>query len=365
MTGEMVVRDPQVGAQLQALGVTIERSPDGGYRSIGFPAELREKANILSPVMEVAQTIPDFTPSIRACQLDPSPDGPHFYKQGNKLALRKQALETLADLAGVTSVKTRPLSGDELDAHHQRDDDQKILMRAFGYEATVTIRRSDGTPKTVSAKKVWTPDVEYRKVKQNARDDADLQKKWLAEREHGPAKVESKAIQRAFRALLQIPHTYDPDRAKLPFVVVGFQFTPDTTDPLVRRLLIEKGYSAAADLYPGATHEELSEPPTPTVDAEKAGEARGSTDMVASHDAASPAPAFQGDEPAAPAAADIPPVGDFRLADDFGTRFPGRTLAEIAAEDLGYLEWLASEAVNDMTVREAAQAVLAKAQSEQ
>lgn len=357
---DLAIRDN--GGQLEALGVHVQTSNDGRYRAIVLDPEVRERCNVLLPVQEIAQAVEMYTPSLRAVQLDPSPDGPHFYKQGQRLALRKQALETLADLAGVTSVSTRPLTGEELESHHQRDADGKTTMRAAGWEATVTIRRSDGTPKTVSASKIWSPRVEYDKVKQSAKDDADLQRKWLAEREHGPAKAESKAVLRAFRALLQIPHTYEPARAKLPFLVVGYQFTPDTTDPLVRRLLIEKGYSAAAELYPAADESPLGGPTA--ADAEKAGEGTASTAPL--EDAPSPATAFEGEEPSAPAAADIPDdVGSLQLPDDFGTRFPGRTLAEVAAEDLGYLEWLASEAVNDLTIREAAQAVLAKAQQSQ
>ena len=52
-------------------------------------------------------------------------------------------------------------------------------------------------------------------------------------------------------------------------------------------------------------------------------------------------------------------AGTFRLPDSFGRRFPGRTLAEIAAIDWAYIEWLASDAVTSADVRGAAQAFLA------
>jgi hypothetical protein len=360
-----------VPAELADAGVTIVEQD--GRRAVIFPPELHEKFNILLPAQEVAQAVDLIRPSVRAVQLDPDFEtGPHFYNQGTKAAPRlaptKQALETLAFTAGVHLARTRPLSHEELEPYGEG---------AIGFMATVSIRRPDGTPLSISRAKVWQLDVEKRKVAQGHRPSwadtdekwrAELEKRWLAEREFAPSKTETKAVLRAVRAALQIPHVFTPERAAKPFIVVGYDLALDYTDPAVVRVLLEGGEQRAAEVYghepPPATRDTSGEATdgtrsaaaSPLAESEPSGEpakaeASGELPQAA-------APPFVGEEPPEPEADPTPDVTALVLGEVF-TRYAGRSIAEVAASgDVEYLKWLASDAVSDESVRAAAKAAL-------
>lgn len=365
---------------LQEAGVQIETSTDGRYRAITFPPDLRDKFNLLLPTEEIVQADPNYTPTIRAVRLDPDPvNGSHFYKQqGNRLAPTKQALETLADTAGIRVAKTRLMTRSELDSYPPG---------SIGYEATLILRRSDGTSKEITAHKVWDPEVERYRIEGEVADaakknnwveaqaKAELRKRLLFEKTHGGSKTESKALLRAIRSALQIPQGFTPQDAAKPFIVVGYSFTPDYDDPEVRRLLIERGYSQSSAVYGRPPELGGSAPHVRTVEAEghAASSARDGGGAVASRPPAPPSPtpeagadaaqaspaaeqaasetsdhqgagsgAFAGEEPRN----DTPGPGAFMLGEEF-TRYAGKTLAEV--DDPEYLAWLSSDAVGEPT----------------
>ena len=81
--------------------------------------------------------------------------------------------------------------------------------------------------------------------------DAEIRKRWLFELKHGPAKTESKAINRALRAGLAIPTSVKQADLAKPFLVVGFNFTPNYDDPSVKRALVAVAMNAQAAIYGG------------------------------------------------------------------------------------------------------------------
>ena len=370
MPGELERRrpdEPTVPANLAALDVRVVIDEDTGARAIVLPDELREKANVLLPVSSIAQSVELVRPSIRSARLIPSKDGPHFYKQqGGRLAPTKQALEMLAFLAGITVARTRPLSRHELSTYEDG---------SHGFEATVAIRKPDGTTHEITASKVWQPSVEKQKIGQSTDVPAEREKRWLAEREHGPAKTESKATLRAIRAALQIPHTFSVEDAGKPFVVVGYDLALDYTDPEVVRLLVEGRDRKTADLY-GADLEDssawgdaggrTSPPDVEATATAPASEDEPTTEEPGAAAPSEPAPAprgFTGEEPPEPEADPAPAPADpsaVVLGEGFeGTRYEGAPVSEIAAKgDRAYLRWLASDAVQDETVRAAAKVAL-------
>ena len=364
MTKDLEVHkgDEALAPALVAAGVKLEEA--GGFRTVVFPPNLRERFNVLLPAQEVAQAVALIRPSIRVCQLDPDPDGIHFYNQGTekepRLAPTKQALETLGFTAGITLARTRPMRREELEPY-----DGEMGKRAFGYEATVTIRRPDGTPLEISRSKIWQPDVEYRKVvarrpgwaNTEEKWAAEREKRWLAEREFGPAKTESKAVLRAIRAALQIPHVYTPAQAAKPFVVVGYDLALDYTNPEIVRLLLERKPALEEEVY--------GEVPAvgPAGARDDAAAAASPPPEQASQAVEEPAAplGFTGEEPPEPELDpepdDFAPV-NVELGDIF-TRYAGQTVADVAAAgDRGYLEWLASDAVEDERIRHAAERAL-------
>lgn len=253
----IAVRATPVPSALHEIGVRIGKDEESGYAIVVIPKGVRAKTNVLDPVQSFAQADPNWTPSLRLVELDPDAvNGPHFYKQaGAKLAPTKQGLELLAKAAGVLYTRTRRIAREDL-AEGER----------FGYVATIGVRRYDGSIEELERSKTFVEEVEQQKIQDAVtsatnRDGggprfpegparlAEIRKRWLAELEHGAAKTESKAVLRAIRAALQIPHTFTPARAALPFLVIGYSFTPDYSEPETRRLLIAAGLNAQAAIY--------------------------------------------------------------------------------------------------------------------
>jgi len=250
-------REP-VPKELAALGVVIAVDPESDMQMLIIPKALREKANVLAPVQAFQQADANWRPSLRVVELDPDPmNGPHFYKQqGGKVAPRKQALELLADAAGVVQISTNLLG-------RERVEIGGVISETFTHIAILKIRKSDGTLRTLEASRTYEPFAEYEEIKTSVGSgnyaktpgtpdfDAEVRKRWLNEVKFAKAKNESKAINRAFRSAIQIPQTFTPQRAALPFVVVGWNLAPQDSGAV---------QSAIAQLYGAAASEPIEAP---------------------------------------------------------------------------------------------------------
>ena len=264
-TSTALVKVQPVPRDLAAVGVKIAQDEASGMQIVVIPDEVRQRANVLMPVQAFQQADPYWTPSLRMVQLNPSKDGPHFYKQaGNKLAPTKQALELLADGAGVVSTKVWLVRESV-----EWMDIGGIRCSAFEHRVVLALRRSDGTLITIERSKNYEPSAEYEEIRDSvttamawengqrtdrpkfAPGDAqerEIRKRWLAEIKNAKAKNESKAVLRAIRAALEIPHTFTEADARKPFLVVGWNFTPPDT-PEVRAGIasaIKEMYGASA-----------------------------------------------------------------------------------------------------------------------
>ncbi len=372
---------------LEELGVIIGVEQGSGRELIVIPPAVREAMNVLDPVQSFAQARPDWSPAIRVVQLDPDAvNGPHFYKQaGGKLAPTKQALELLAKAANIEVANTRRMPKEEL------ADGERL-----GYYAKVKIRTASGTLEELERSQTFVEEAELEEIKtavtnakayengqqtQKPRFDvpgapaweAEVRKRWLTELKNASAKTESKAVLRAIRAALQIPHTFAPARASLPFVVIGFNFTPDQSDPEVRRMLVAAGMNASASLYgndsatpalPAGGRPEVAAPSeggdaAPLSDVPAPGDTGGQQAEDTAKPVASSAPGDD-DEPvvttepeqttfAIPAAAI-----DEAAATEIprGETVKGMTLAEVAATEQGpdWLKWAVRRASGYWTV---------------
>lgn len=248
-SGAAVVKAVPIPTVLQDLGVRIAEE-ESGLRVIVLPPDVRKQVNLLTPVSSWNQADPNWSPSISLVQLDvPS----HTYPlPGGKLGLNKQALETLGRCAGVLYTRTARIPRDEL----QEDE-------MWAYRATVGFRRSDGTIDEVTRERGFNREAEQLDIEQAVRgsekwrgksrelQDAEIKKRWIAELRFGPGKTESKAINRALRAGLAMPTSVQSGDLAKPFLVVGFNFTPDYNDPDVKRALIAVGMNAEQAIYGG------------------------------------------------------------------------------------------------------------------
>ncbi len=373
-SSEVAVRAPMtLPSAVQDMGVEIHERD--GVRAVFFPQELRGRVNVLLPVAEVAQADPHFSPSIRLVELEKER---HTYSQGNnRNALSKQGLEILANTAGIFDTQARRIPKGDL-------DDGEI-----GYEATIKIRRSDGTIDTITRTKIVDREVEQAKIadevtgwmtrnnKSQEQGKAEFKKRWLKERGDIHAKAESKAVLRAIRAALQIPHVFTDAEMKRPFLVIGYSFTPDWEDPVTRSILVSHGLSAGETLYGPAPGLPPAPEPMPAVvvggpedEAEKPYEG----DEPPPPEPDEPDPEPEPEPPSEPNPDDDIPFGDdpepepepvqqpltsgedvdpeavehaaqFTVA--FG-RHSGKSVAQIAEDDPSYLTWLAASAQSDL-----------------
>jgi hypothetical protein len=248
--GRAVARRQPLPKELAALGVVAAVDPESGMQVLIIPKALREKFNVLAPVQAFQQADPNWRPSLRVVELDPSPEGPHFYKQtGGKLAPRKQALELLADAAGITEMRTQLLG-------RERVEVGGVMAETFTHLASGKIRKSDGTLRVLEASRTYEPFAEYEEIVTSvssgqyakkpgtAEFDTEVRKRWLNEIKFAKAKNESKAANRVIRAAIQSSHTYTPARAALPFVVVGWNLAPQ--DSAAVQAAIAQLYGAEA-----------------------------------------------------------------------------------------------------------------------
>lgn len=247
-SGAAIVRPVPIPRELQELGVRIAEEEDTGLRVIVLPAAVRQAVNLLTPVSSWNQADPNWTPSISLVQLD---EAAHTYPlPGGKKGLNKQALETLGKCAGVLYTRTARVP------HHELQPGED-----YAYRATVGFRRSDGTIDEVTRERGFQREAEQADIEGAVRSSeryptpeaqaAEIRKRWIAELRFGPAKTESKAINRALRAGLAIPAAVDRGALAKPFLVVGFNFSPDYTDPEVKRALVAVAMNAQAAIYGG------------------------------------------------------------------------------------------------------------------
>lgn len=254
---EVAIRREPVPRELEALGVKIAVDPVSDMQILIIPKELREKANVLAPIQAFQQADPNWRPSLRVVELDPDPvNGPHFYKQqGGRVAPRKQALELLADAAGVVQIRTTLMG-------RERVEVSSVIAETFTHLAILRIRKSDGTLRTLEASRTYEPFAEYEEIRTSVGSgqyaktpgtpeyDAEVRKRWLNEIKFAKAKNESKAINRAIRAAIQSPQTYNPADAAKPFVVVGWNLAPQSSEAV--QAAIAQLYGAAPEALEAA-----------------------------------------------------------------------------------------------------------------
>jgi hypothetical protein len=313
-----LVRRTSIPQALMEVGVQVAEDTASGMQIVVIPPAVREKFNVLMPVQAFQQADQSWTPSIRVVQADPdAANGAHFYKQqGNKLAPKKQLLELLGDAAGVISTEV-----DLID--RERFDVGGVTAETFTHRAVLKIRKSDGTLRMITDSKTYELYAEYEEICDSVKRsdrwengeragkfmpgtdeyDAEVRKRWLNEIKFAKAKNESKAILRAIRSALQIPHTFSPADVAKPFIVIGWNFTPDYSDVETRRMLVEAGLfgaqSAASRIY-GEPRREIEAPAGELVDepsGDLADAGAGVAEAVPTSTAQEPVPASPEPEP--------------------------------------------------------------------
>jgi hypothetical protein len=225
----------------QQTGVTVEEV--GGKRMISITPQLEQRVHVLGPISQVVQLDPNWSPNPRIVQLNVQSDS--FPVQGGR-ALNKVGLAKLADLAQIEIV-----------------DQKRDYMGGTGITTTTTakMRGPDGLWRHSTQSKTVRFDQLRRKVARRLReknanvDDDAIDKAYDEELEFVNEKAETKSFLRCVRLLLSVKGKYSAAELAKPFLVIGWNMTPDWSNPHVRDLIAAQFRSGAAELYGGSAED--------------------------------------------------------------------------------------------------------------
>lgn len=177
--------------------------------------------------------------------LDPGTDkipGPHVYRDrtwpAGQVALKREALLQLWS------------SADGRYLHSQRDDDGRDPHYAR-YTWAGQVLSVSGIPRP----EAFTKELDLRDGSALIQGLPDGMKR--SQRANISQLCESKAQNRAIRALLGVSQTYREDEVGWPFVLMKLMFVPDMTDPAIKMLVTAHAIGAASALFGGPSGKEL------------------------------------------------------------------------------------------------------------
>lgn len=194
--------------------------------------------NVLAPVTQLEWIPPDHQLSIRVCVF-PVPEtdekfgnGVWYPTEGGKLGLHRTALDQLAQAAGISIVTSRVECAERFVwlAH------VRTRMKTF-----------DGT---------W----QFREASRptDLRDDAPETLQFKGDKDKlnkarifGPMSAETKALNRCIRGHLGLKGGYTRAEAARPFVFPALVWTPDRSDPEIRRMLAAQELGIVDQVYGG------------------------------------------------------------------------------------------------------------------
>lgn len=269
-------------------------------------------------------TVPMWSLDVATVKVDTSNDKEAYKIAGGQYGLGKVIIDTIADAADV-SVAVR------------RIDDRRDRMRAE-FEAHAIMTTPSGGVRGSGRTCEWDGELAEAKVRLQAKRyirmaidkgwrgfdnlspqqeaaaiEDRFEEQWIKEREFGKRVVESKAANRAIRALLGLQTSYQKaDLDNKPFAIVRFVFTPDLDDRDVKMLVVSRGLDAQRGLFGSPATPAL--PPVSTAAALPADIAEQSAYEDPASDQAIEAEVIDAEpagDPIDQAGKDLPPVVDF------------------------------------------------------
>lgn len=258
-----------------------------------------KKFNVLVPTTHMQQISPFHKMRIEEVRVDPNPDNGEVFKVGSKkvgnswqnvLSPAKPAIMKLANAAGIVWNwnETRVLAAN-------RD---YVLYQAVG-----AIRKPSGEWIPLKAtKEIDLVVIEEETLESNLKKADGLKEdklngltkqKWAEQqtrsnmiqwRKNKVMRAETGAMLRVVRALLNLKMQYSPQELQNPFIVPRVDFSPDYTDPEVRRMVQEQGVKATTELFGAAASQSQGLPPEQMMN-----QAMGATtEAFATHDMGQP-----------------------------------------------------------------------------
>lgn len=254
---------------------------DDGSVLLSIPQEVKQMFNVLAPTAVMAAADPNFRPSLTVVELD-TDDLDDFYVQESRwnsdarayvptsLSLSKNGILKLADAAGVSFDADRSGGKEFGEAHTlQFGEGKSIKVRGYKYTAVGKVRKSDGTYIENPAEIEWNPQVELFRIEEEVdrvmlyengkktnkpkftgiERAREVEKRFIRSLQYRAPMCKSKAQSAVMRSLTKMKGKYAVEDASKPFLVVGFNYAPDYSDPRSAEILAGLVGSSMQALY--------------------------------------------------------------------------------------------------------------------
>lgn len=231
------------------------------------------KYNVLFPQSQMTQISPYHRIRVEEVKIDPNPDNGDVFKVGSKkvgsnwqdvLSLSKTGILKLATAAGIvwnwqeTKVLSsskdyvlfqavgamRKPSGEWIPLKSTKEIDLDVI-EAETYESNLKKAESMNSEQ----RKGMTPELWA---------DTQTKNNMIQWKKNKLMRAETGAMLRVVRALLSIKHQYSPQELKKPFAVPTVDFTPDYSDPEVKRMVAAQSLKSASELFGQSNMQQLS-----------------------------------------------------------------------------------------------------------
>lgn len=233
----------------------------------GRIAQWRAKGfHVLSPAIKFTSFAEHFGASIAALIISTDESaGECYYDQAamkqDERAISRVGLDKIAQLAGLSWLPS------------SRRTDPRTLQNLWEYHVDAAYVSYDGTPQMISGTSEvdlrdgsaqigeWTP-AKWRELLERNRTAAEKDRVWaingwsekrvMSARRFGLRMAESKAKNAAVRTL-GLKGKYSLDELSRPFIVIRFQYIPDMSDDVTRRMVTEASMRGVSSLFAHTT----------------------------------------------------------------------------------------------------------------
>jgi len=218
---------------------------------------LDQKYNVLAPI-ELGPIPAMHTPMASLVQVDPVPANGDIYEivagQG-KFAYSKALLDRIAAAAGISwlpEVCGRADAGTDPEVVRFRmgakrkelDGQWRVVVREYEFDLRARQKELEDTV----PKRKWITDIADLTKRQRAITEA-VDKDMVQLRKHKVGRAESGAANRVVRVFLGIKSGYTKEQIAKPVVVPKLVFTPDYSDPEIRRFMLAEATGTISELY--------------------------------------------------------------------------------------------------------------------
>lgn len=189
------------------------------------------KYNVLFPQSQMTQISPYHRIRVEEVKINPDPEAGIVWNWNETRVLSSSKDYVLYQAVGAM----RKPSGEWIPLKATKEIDLDVI-EAETYEANLKKAEGmDGKQRKNMTPEQWA--------------DTQTRTNMIQWKKNKLMRAETGAMLRVVRALLSIKHQYSPAELKKPFAVPTVDFTPDYSDPEVKRMIAAQSLKAASDLF--------------------------------------------------------------------------------------------------------------------